>query len=137
MKEDRLLERLKFVEQNPDYRQGHDPAREVRSIIGHINHILNTRQGSCEIHEDFGIPDFMNVPGTGLTDTAKKLEASIETVIAKYEPRVASVKVIFEPAENDYLNLKFRLEATLASKASEKIVLETVVSSDGLVRVSE
>jgi len=137
MSDTRLLERLKFREKHPEFRQGYDSAREVRSIIRHINEILNTRQGSCEIHDDMGIPDFMNTPGSTLTQTADNLVESITEVLIKYEPRITDVKVTFEPEPGNYLNLRFRLEAVLKNKKTEKVVLETQVSSDGLVRVAE
>ena len=60
MREHRLLNRIRLINRNPSRRVTEDPKEMIRSIQDHLQRILNTRQGSAPIAEDFGVPDFTN-----------------------------------------------------------------------------
>jgi type VI secretion system protein len=137
MSEERLLERIRNLERNPEQRVSQNLTREVQSVIGYLQRLLNTRQGSSPIEEEFGIPDFTNVPGETLSDTAREMERTIRQVIQKFEPCLAGVKVTFLPQSDELMSLRFKIEANLARAKSVSVAFETVVSSEGRVKVSE
>lgn len=112
-------------------------SREVESVIGYLQRLLNTRQGSSPIEDDFGIPDFTNVPGETISDTARDMERTIRQVIQKFEPRLANVRVTFVPQKDELMSLRFKIEASLGREKGVPVAFETVVSSEGRVKVSE
>lgn len=125
------------MERNPSDRMRDVVSLEVRSIMNHLARILNTRQGSVPILDDYGIPDFTNVPGETLTETALEMEKVIKQVLLKYEPRISDVKVAFEPQKNEIMSLRFKIEGFLLKEKKIPISLVTVVSSEGKVAVSD
>ena len=136
MFDERLLERIQHLESNPDARVNRDIARKVRSIMNHLQSLLNTHQGSVLIAEDYGIPDIINVHGESLTEMTRRIENTLQDVIMKYEPRLTGVRVSLLSQEDEVLSLRFKLEAVLIEDNSIPVVLETVISSEGKVNVS-
>jgi type VI secretion system protein len=137
MEDERLLERLRSLEKDPNRREGRDNNRLIRSILSHLERILNTRQGSVPIAEDFGVPDFTNLPGASATESTRDIERSIRGVIQKYEHRLAGVRINFVPRSEDPLSLRFRISARLAVEEDIPIVFNTVIGSDGKINVSD
>ena len=137
MEDERLLERLRAVEKNPNRREGRDNSRLIESIFSHLERILNTRQGSVPIAEDFGVPDFTNLPGSSLSESTRDIERSIRNVIQKYEHRLAGVRINFIPRSEDALSLRFRISGRLAVEEDIPIVFNTVIGSDGKVNISD
>lgn len=137
MPEERLLERIRNLERDPERRVVKNVSREVESVIGYLQRLLNTRQGSSPIEEDFGIPDFTNVPGETISDTARDMERTIRQVIQKFEPRLANVRVSFVPQKDELMSLRFKIEASLGREKGVPVAFETVVSSEGRVKISE
>lgn len=101
--------------------------------------MLNTRQGSVPIADDYGMPDLTNFPGEDLTAAADELQQVIEKVIRKYEPRLEKVAIVFEPRPGETTLLRFKLEGATGDErnGSIPVVLETVVTAEGAVRVEE
>ncbi len=112
MKEERLLERIRTWESEPDRRGRTDDIRQVDSILAHLRRILNTRQGSVPISDVYGIPD-LNDFLTSYPESVTRVEKSIRQAIEKYEPRLQSVKVHFLPQEEDVLCLRFQITARI------------------------
>ena len=138
MGEQRLLERIGFFEKHPDRRGTSDPAMMTVSIIRHLQRILNTKQGSAQISDDYGLPDFSTLKGSSSSESIKELERSIKEVIQKYEPRLTMVKVIAEPKGDDLLSLYFKIEARLAlEKMDIPVMFETVLNSDGRMSIRQ
>ncbi len=139
MYEASLLERIRQLESGAVLRGVKDVSGGVRSIINHLQRMLNTRQGSVSIADDYGMPDFTNFPGEDLTAAAADVEQIINQVIQKYEPRLARVRVHFDPKPGEFLALRFRLEADMISYTERgkavPVVFETIVTSDGKVRI--
>ena len=81
MREKRLLERLRAIEQDPDWRGESDPKAAVASVLGHLGKILNTRQGSAPIAPDFGVPDFTAIASSFGLDSVPEIEEAISNVI--------------------------------------------------------
>jgi len=139
MQNQRLLERISFLEQNPDQRIRSDPAQITASVVRHLQQILNTKQGSAQIAEDYGLPDFTALVTSSFTsEGVKDLERSIREVIRKYEPRLTMVKVTTELRKEDAFSLYFKVDARLSTdKGDIPVVLQTVMSSDGRMNIHE
>jgi len=106
----------------------------VDSIVAHLQRILNTRQGNVLIADDYGVPDFLDFLQT-YPDSVRRIEESIRCAIDRYEPRLSGACVTFIPREEDDLDLRFQIIAVLALEGGRQVLLETVVGTDGRVRV--
>jgi type VI secretion system protein len=114
-----------------------DPSRpvdEVRSIIGNLRVLLNTRVGNASACPDFGVIDFVDLvhefPGA-----AAVLQRSIRDTISEYEPRLKNVRVRVVPSD-DPLQLSFEISARLASDPRRGLVrVRTAVSEGGRFQV--
>jgi len=139
MKDETLLERIRNLDKDPGELTDKETPKSVQSILQHLRKILNTRQGSVLIADDYGMPDLTNFPGENLSAAAEELEEIMKTIIQKYEPRLINVKIGFEPEVNDSSTLKFKLsaESTSEQNARTPIIFETVVTSEGMVRVDK
>jgi len=131
MWEDRLTERIRSWKRTPDRRVGQDPKRMIDSIIQHLERILNTRQGSVQIADDYGIPDFTH-KSSGFSDAIRDLERTIRNTIQKYEPRLKSVRVKFVPQEETTLAVSFQIAGQLIlGEWKNPITFQSVMDSDG------
>ncbi len=135
MLQERLLERIGRLEENVDPHETLE-TRQINSIISHLSKLLNTRQGSVSIAPDFGVPDITNLPGENILETKQKVEAVIQGVVQKYEPRLKNVKMFMQQEEKAEFSLKFRLEANLTEKEDVPVIFETVVSTEGKISIS-
>ncbi|MCM0082096.1 type VI secretion system baseplate subunit TssE [Geomonas sp. Red32] len=130
MHEERLLERIRSVEKEPQRRRGDDLRRGIRSLVSHLQRILNTRQGNVPIAGDYGVPDFIDFLQT-FPESVVAIESSIRTAIEKYEPRLSNVNVAFLPDQDDVLTLRFQINANLTGEGGRRVCFETVVDADG------
>ena len=131
MREERLTERIRSWKRAPNQRVGQDPKRMIDSIIRHLERILNTRQGSVQIADDYGIPDFTDT-SSGFSDTIRDLERTIRNTIQKYEPRLKSVRVKFVPQEETMLSVSFQIVGQLnLEEGKNPITFQSVMGSDG------
>ncbi|MBN1290602.1 MAG: type VI secretion system baseplate subunit TssE [Candidatus Latescibacteria bacterium] len=137
MSDERLLERIRNLENNPETRTERSLSRKINSIIAHLQNLLNTHQGSVLIANDYGIPDITNSHGEGITELTRRIERTLQQTILKYEPRLTNVRVKLLSEKDDVLNMRFKLEAVLVHDNSIPVILETVVSADGKVEISE
>jgi type VI secretion system protein len=137
MRDERLLERIYMLEKDPDRREGHDPARQINSILKHLQRVLNTKQGSVPIADDYGIPDFTDLPGAFSTGSTHEVEHIIKNVIEKYEPRLTKVRASFIAQEEEVLSLRFEIDAKLASGKNDPVSFETVVNAGGMINIKE
>ena len=114
-------------------------AEEVlQSVIDHITKIMNTRQGSTLISDDFGIPDFTGLGVDFSTDRIPAIEREIEKFISRVEPRLTNVRIRFSPNEGKHFQLAFTLTADMTvDRDNQFIRLITEVNSMGRVSVSE
>ncbi len=138
MREKRLLERLRAMDQFPDWRGESDPRTAIASVIDHLIKILNTRQGSAPTAPDLGMPDFTSLVGSLDADSLPEMEQTLTQVITRYEPRLTAVQVDFEPQPDKPFMVAFRLAAKVRLDAREvPVVFETVLDSDGHITIME
>lgn len=113
----------------------HDSKRAVDSVLGHLQRILNTRQGSVPIGEDYGVPDFTDFAQV-YPDGIRDLERGIRQTIQKYEPRLTAVRVRFVPSEEDILSVRFQISGKLITEdKQEPVKFESMINSEGKISI--
>jgi type VI secretion system protein len=136
LRELRLLERIKRMESDPERRYEADPELATRSVLGHLQRILNTRQGSVEIADDFGIPDFTDLATNYSQAAIAEIEEAIREVVMHYEPRLSAVTISAESREEDHATLRFKMDGRIELRDAQIAVsFETTVDGDGRVRI--
>ena len=108
----------------------------VESVISHLRSLLNTRQGSCETLEDYGMPELEGKTGARNL-LASEMEAEIRNTIGRYEPRLRRVQVRYEALDEEFLMPRFVVTAQLTSRDDfpKDVSFSTVVDPIGKVRV--
>jgi type VI secretion system protein len=135
MREERLTERIRSWKRRPFRREAPDPKRMIDSVIRHLEQILNTRRGSAQIADDFGIPDFSEYK-SAYPDSQRDLERAIRHTIQKYEPRLKSVRVKFIAEEEEPLSVSFQIIGRLIlEEQRDAVVLESILGSDGRITI--
>lgn len=135
VREERLLERIRSRNKDPLRRSREDLGRTMDSVLGHLQRILNTRQGNVPIAEDFGVPDFTDLLH-GYPQSLRDFERSIRQTIRKYEPRLKAVRVSFVPIEEGAFSLRFQITGRLATEDhQDPVFFESVVGSDGKISI--
>jgi len=138
MFKERLLERVSHMEEDPSYRLDVlDVEVELKSILGYVQNILSTRQGSAIISYDFGIPDITNFHNKSYGEYIKDMEESLSKTISTYEPRLKRVKVSYSEKEGKSTVMHFKIDAQLSNYEERDIVFETVINPDGKVVIYE
>ncbi len=137
MRELRLLERIRDFEKDPERRFAEDPQAMTKSVLQHIQQIMNTRQGSVLIHEDYGVPDFTDIAGSYASDRVQELERDLSKIIMKFEPRLLEASITFEEQQDDVLALRFKIKGKLAMENDVPVVFESVVQSDGRITITD
>jgi type VI secretion system protein len=136
MREARLLERIRFWDEDPVRRGREEPRRVIDSVLKHLNRILNTKQGNVPIAEDYGVPDFTDLLYS-YPDSLRDIERTIRSAIQKYEPRLKAVKVTSIPQDEDLLSLRFQIVARLSGESKAQVLFETIIDSDGKIDIRD
>ena len=135
MREERLLERIGSWSRDPGRRTREDPERTIDSVLKHLQRMLNTRQGSVPIAEDYGVCDFTDF-ACAYPDSIRDFERSIRQTIQKFEPRLKAVRVSLIPSDEDLLSLRFHIVARLATDEKNiPVLFESVLDSDGKISI--
>ncbi len=131
----RLLVRLRAMEDDPERRSSDRDQDIISGITEHLQKLLNTRQGSALIAPDYGIPDFTELLHS-YPESVRDMERALKSAISKYEPRLKGVRVRFIPDEDDPLNLRFEIMARLANlRDAPSVFFESIVDADGKVSI--
>jgi len=136
MREDRLLERISRWEDSEERRNLPSADILLRSIVKHLQRILNTRQGSVPIDPNFGVPDFTNLASSFKSTLAGQIEADIRQVVERYEPRLRSPSLRMLEERPDALSLSFELVGSVLIDEQEVPVrMSTGIGSQGRIRI--
>ena len=109
----------------------------TQSIVAHLQRILNTRQGSVPIDNEFGVPDFTNLAGSFAVGQTTQIIENMTRMIARYEPRLKSPRIQVVEGAQEVLSLSFSLEGLVAIDNRDiPSHLATRVSSDGHVSLA-
>lgn len=122
------------MEREPLRRGGDNQRRCIDSVLAHLQRILNTRQGNVPIADDYGVPDFLDFLQT-YPESVHEIERNIKNAIDTYEPRLSGASVTYVFDQDDALTLRFQIVASLTVEGGRKIYFETVVDTDGRVRI--
>lgn len=136
----RLLERIRDVNNLKDGAEPHPHSSlsdEIRSILGYLNKILMTRQGSVEIADDFGVPDYTGLRYDSVENSAGLIEDTIQSTVTKYEPRLKNAIVKFDGQDSQSLSLLFKAEAILNNDPSAAVSFTTEVTPEGKTDIME
>jgi len=135
MREERLLKRIGLFKKQEPRKIKEDSKKVIESIIEHLQKILNTKQGSVPIAEDYGVPDFTNLVRS-FPESMREMERAIRQTISKYEPRLQGIRIHFIESEEDILTLKFEIIAKLVTTSERvPVFFETIIDADGRVRI--
>lgn len=137
MHEKRLLERIRDFTRDQDRRGEIDPSVLSASILAHLRRLLNTKQGSVPIAEDYGLADLTDLPGSFAPDNLAEIEDKINRVISRYEPRLANIRITFAKRQEDSLSLRFEISGqVMAEELKLPILFESVVEPSGKISLS-
>jgi type VI secretion system protein len=108
MKE-RLLERLTSKEA-PHLVAGRSTTSIfIESIVHHLNGLLNTRRGSVQTDENYGMPDLSNIAGSLAVGYSEMIQAEIVSQVVRYENRLMSPKIASVDETQEIITLKYEL----------------------------
>ena len=110
-----LLERLANPEPPGARHLALDVNRLKRSVLLHLQKMLNSRHGLAPAQPDYGIPD-LNEFMFAYPDSISPMRQAIEQSIEKYEPRLTNVKAEWIPDEDNPLNVRFEITARLVAE---------------------
>lgn len=113
MKDKRLFERIRDWSTHPDKRHRSRVGDRISSVVDHLMKLLNSRQGTTLMDEDYGMPDFTDLRAT-FPDSVRDIERSISLTIERFEPRLKDVNVDFME-QDDRMTLYFQIRASLKS----------------------
>ncbi len=92
-----LLERIQALEEKT-VSTGKTPVEiEKRSIVVHLNKLLNTDRGSSRIDPDLGMPNMSDFSADAVNVMMEKMTTSIVTLVSRFEKRLSKVKVMRYP----------------------------------------
>ncbi|MDX1741167.1 MAG: type VI secretion system baseplate subunit TssE [Rhodothermales bacterium] len=103
----------------------------LRSVIGNLTHLFNTRQGSVEHLPDYGLPDLGTVY-RAMPDSTDELRRYVQQAVEKHEPRLGRVRVKPQASESSSMRLMLVVTAELDG---QRIRLKTTFSSSDSVTV--
>lgn len=145
MREERLLERIRQWEKPHERRASEDPNRIIASVLRHLEKVLNTRQGSVQIADDYGLPEISEILHTvsnkGKTESIADFERNISKMIQKFEPRLDSVRIDFISEEESQLDpdptkLHFNIVARIVGRDQKYPVhFRSILNADGKLMI--
>jgi type VI secretion system protein len=137
MHERRLLERIRDFAGDQDRRNEIDTTVLLTSVMAHLRRLLNTKQGSVPIDDDYGLAELTELPGSFAPDNLVEIEEKITGVIAKYEPRLTDIRVAFAKRQDDSLALRFEISGRVnADDINVPVIFESVVEPSGKISLS-
>lgn len=110
---------------------------QIKSIIDYLQCILSSRKGTTKMNEHFGMDNIYNAYNESFEDFVFNCQNELQNEISRLEPRLINVVVIYEGKDYDNLFYKFKIEAKLAEDEEKVIVLNTIISGKGEVKIDE
>jgi type VI secretion system protein len=104
----------------------------LKSIVGNLGRLFNTRRGSLLHVPEFGLPDITNVSRAAPAEV-ESIRRAIRESAERFEPRLRRVRVEHDTADPSSQSLVFVLSAEIARYG--KVHFQTTIRSDDLVDV--
>lgn len=137
MHERRLLERIRHFADDQGRSHELDSSVLMASVLSHLRRLLNTKQGSVPIAEDYGLAELTEMPGAFSPDNLTEIEDKVREVIGRYEPRLTNIRVSFSKKQDDSLSLRFEIGGQINTEDRNLPVLfESVVEPSGKISLS-
>jgi type VI secretion system protein len=137
MHEQTLLERIRDPRPDEARRAEVDFNRLVGSILAHLRHMLNTRQGGAPAQPKYGLPEIGELVHSmpdGLSDFRQAIKNTIET----FEPRLKHVRVNVRESEEDMMLLQFEVTAQLAQVRENALLrFQTYIDPAGRIELKD
>ena len=132
----RLLERFADLEAGRS-RTSPDILGDLTASVGaHLARLLNTRQGSVPQAPDYGAPDMGDLAQIFGGKALQEIEDVLSLVVARYEPRLTNVRVVYVQDKTQPLRATFSLSASLrAGDDLVPVVYETLIAPDGHIEI--
>jgi type VI secretion system protein len=105
----------------------------LRSLLGHVRDLLNTRLGTAPAQMELGTPPPSELM-RGDRPLIERMQRSIGEAIERYEPRLAAVRVTLDADGADAFMLRFRVRARVAATGAD-IAFRTFVDPAGRLAV--
>lgn len=105
----------------------------VLSILDNLNRLFNTRCGSIDHLQDYGLPDITQVY-RDLPYSIEGLRSAIKEAVRKYEPRLRRVRVDHQQGDPYAMRITFILSAELLR--GQKVQFQTTFASHELAQVA-
>ena len=130
-----LIGRITDSDKESHYTTQLDEAVFVDSVLEHLQKLLNIRQGSVEMLQDYGLPDFNDLSHK-FPYAINEIQRMIRDCIRKYEPRLTQVRVTHVQDEDDPLSLRYDITARLEmDDRKTNIWFETILDAAGKVSI--
>ena len=108
-------------------------SQRLKSVMGNLTRLFNTRQGSIEHLPDYGLPDTSSVYYHA-PYAVDGLRQAVKEVVQKYEPRLHKIYVEHQSTEvSDDMRVMLLITAELDT--GERVRFQTTFASDDLVHV--
>lgn len=135
MAEERLLKRIRYWLSPEDAeRRRADIGAYTESVFADISNLFNTRRGSVQISEDYGLPDFVNMLNSFAPPALESIEDVFRDTARKFEPRLRDVIVQHVPREGDQGLLRFNITGYLVFRGNAvPVQFDAVLQGDGSV----
>lgn len=133
-----LLDRLIDPESDgTTWRRGYGVDQMIKTVRRDLEELLNSHQSASDLPAEYqevlnsvvtyGLPDLVSIR-TSITDARARVSTAIEDTIARFEPRLANVRVMPDPSvDPKQLKLEFQIHATLNMDPSPEVAFVTVL----------
>ena len=132
-----LLERIQALEEKKNT-TGKTPVEiETRSILVHLNKLLNTNKGSTRIDLELGMPNMSDYSSDGITVMMEKMTKSIVMLVSRFEKRLSKVKVKMESDKSNVLSIHFSLEGNLSRHGDVPVLFKATIKPGGRIIITQ
>lgn len=137
-RDERLLERLRRLENNPGSRlEEENHQRRLDSIRSYLERLLNTRAGNADIDTELGLPDLTDLPNQMSGDRIREVQESIRKLLMKYESRLGGLRIEFVKEDDEPGQMRFRIMGQLAEgRDPQPAVFTTLIEGGGKITIS-
>jgi len=106
----------------------------LRSILGNLARLFNTRRGTLAHVPEFGLPDISDVSRAAPAEV-EAIRRAIRESVERFEPRLRQVRVDQDTSDTSSPYLVFLLSAEIAQLG--RVQFQTTIRTDALVEVRQ
>ena len=106
----------------------------LRSILGNLGRLFNTRRGTLAHVPEFGLPDLSDVSRAAPAEV-ERVRRAIRESVERFEPRLRRVRVDRDMSDPSSPYLVFLLSAEI--ELLGKVQFQTTIRADDLIEVRQ